>query len=326
MAMYTTGLANFGANVLPTVWVERTFVPVLRSRLQLVPLGRESSLIENNGKTVRWNIFTNPAADSGTVAEGGTPTNDTQVTTTAITATLSEYGGYSEFSKFLVRTAISGTMEEIIQTLAYKAALSLDVVCMDGLVAASPTSIDAGVAMTADALRRAVADLQGAGQSTLGYAAGHVGAVEPHPKSPGGAFYCFVASPEAAWDMIGEGAPTWSQAKNDQIESNLRTPLEGTPASSAIYQAIVKITDAFQRDTGTAPDNDLNYLIGKDAFGTVSLASNIMRPEVRVVMPDERIDRVLRNVGYASYWLLFASSVIDANRFTEVLSDATGIG
>lgn len=319
MALHTTASL---ASTLPDVWVEKTFIPALRARLQVVPLGREGTLPERNGKVVRWQYFSTPTADTTAVGEGGNPAADTNFTTTAVTATLQEFGGYSEFTKFLVRTAISGTLEEIIEGLAYKAALSLDTIVMNALVAATPPQVNAGAAMTADAVRQAVATLQNASHAT-----GTPGLpVEKHPKSPGGQFYILVASAEAAYDLIGEGAPTWSQAKNTQIEDNLRTPLQATPASSALYGAIVKISDNVPRNAGVSPDDDLNYMFGADSFGVSSIASNIMDPQVRVTMPEERVDLFLRNKGHASYWLLFATAVIDQTRFLELLSDSTGIG
>lgn len=319
MALYDT---TTHANLLPGVWVEKVFIPELRARLQIQPLAKESTLTDNQGLICRWVTLANPTADIATIAEGGNPAADTSVAVTAFTATMVEYGGYSDFTKVLVRTAINGTLEGIVRSLAYKAALSIDTVLLTTLGAASPAVVNAGTAMTADALGATAAVLNNSTHAT-----GTPGApAQHHPKSPGGMMYVGVFSAESLYDMIREGAPTWSQAKNSQIEDNLRTPLQDTPASSALYGIICKISDNILRNAAVTPDDDLNYVFGADGFGASAVATNLNKPEVRVLMPDERVDLILRNRGRAAYWLLFGNTVLDQTRFVEVVSDATGIG
>lgn len=319
MTMYDTGTH---ANLLPGVWVEKVFIPELRARLQIQPLARESSLTDNQGLVCRWVTLANPTADTATIAEGGNPVADTSVAVTAYTATMAEYGGYSDFTKVLVRTAINGTLEGIVRALAYKAALSIDTVLLATLGGGSPTVVNAGTGMTADALGATAAVLNNSTHATATPGAPAM----PHPKSPGGNMYVGVFSAEAAYDMIREGAPTWSQAKNSQIEDNLRTPLQNTPASSGLYGIIVKISDNIQRDAAQAPDDDRNYVFGADGFGASAVATNLNKPEVRVLSPDERVDLILRNRGRAAYWLLFGNTRLDQTRYVQVLTDATGIG
>lgn len=324
MALYTTSLANFGANVMPGVWVEKTFIPELRARLQVQPLAKESTITDNQGLVCRWITFSNPTADvTGlTGGEGGDPAADTAFTTTAFTATLAELGGYADFTKVLARTAVSGTIEALVRGLAYKAALSIDTILLNTLGAGTPPVVNAGAALTADALGATAAVLNNSTHAT-----GTPGApAQPHPKSPGGNMYVGVFSAEALYDMIREGAPTWSQAKNTQIEDNLRTPLQDTPASSGLYNIICKISDNIQRDAAQAPDDDINFVFGADAFGASAVATNLNKPEVRVLMPDERVDLILRNRGRAAYWMLFGNTRLDQTRYVRVLSDSTGIG
>jgi hypothetical protein len=319
MALYTT---TTHANLLPGVWVEKVFIPELRARLQIQPLARESTLTDNQGLVCRWVTLANPTADTATITEGGDPSGDTSVAVTAYTATMAEYGGYSDFTKVLVRTAINGTLEGIVRALAYKAALSIDTVLLATLAGGSPTTVNNGTGMTADGLGAVAAVLNNSTHAT-----GTPGApAMPHPKSPGGAYYVGVFSAEALYDMIREGSPTWSQAKNSQIEDNLRTPLQDTPASSALYGIMCKISDNIQRDAAQAPDDDRNFVFGADGFGASAVATNLSKPEVRVLSPDERVDLILRNRGRAAYWLLFGNTRLDQTRYVLVLTDATGIG
>jgi len=319
MAVQTT---TTYANLLPGVWVEKVFIPELRARLQIQPLARQSTLTDNQGLVCRWVTLANPTADTATISEGGNPSADTNVSVTAYTATMAEYGGYTDFTKVLVRTAINGTLEGIVRSLAYKAALSIDTVLLTTLNGGTPVVVAAGAGMSADALGATAAVLNNSTHAT-----GTPGApAMPHPLSPGGSMYVGVFSSEAAYDMIREGAPTWSQAKNSQIEDNLRTPLQDTPVSSGLYGIIVKISDNIQRNATPSPDNDLNYVFGADGFGASAVATNLSKPEVRVLMPDERVDLILRNQGRAAYWLLFGNTRLDQSRYVQVTSSSTGIG
>lgn len=320
------GFQDWSAS-LPDVWVERTYVEALRANIVVAFLGRQATLQENNGKVVRWLDVSNPSADATPLAEAGEPANSTDFTLNSSSATLAEFGAFSEFSKFLARTAISGTVEEILQGLGYKGALSIDTYCLGSNVLAggTPTAVDAGSSLSAQALATVTGKMWNAG-GTIASAGGR-GKAKPHPRSPGGSLYITVVSPEQAIDMMSEGSPTWSQAKNELIESNLRTPFEDSPVSAAIYGQMVKVSENVQRDAAQSPDDDLGYCIGKDAFGTAFMPGTIQNPvDVRVTMPDERVDLHLRNKGHAAYWFLFGAARIDNNRYVEVRSGATGVG
>lgn len=319
MATHTTTLASFGANVLNDVWLEKTFIKALRTKLVVHGLGKQSTLTENMGKTVTWQYFSNlAAATTALVTEGVAPATPQNFTTTPATATLAEYGHWSEFTKVLLAEALDATLEEIVEGLGHQAALTIDRLIIDELGTSASLTVDSGAALTADGLRQASAQLGSVGATAPGM-------VEHHPSSPGGAFYVAPVSNEAGWDLVGEGTPAWFQAKNSEIESNLRTPLQETPASAALYSCIVKVTQNIQRDTGTSPDDDLNYVIGKDAIGVASLQTDILKPRVIITRPEERRDIPLRNMGTAGWWLLFGTKAIDANRYVQLLSDATGI-
>ena len=202
MAIMGTGTSNFGPNVLQDMYLEQQFVMALRARLVVQRLGKPSSLPENQGKNVRWQFFSNPTAKTTPLSEGATPGSTTDWTTTPAEATLQEFGGYTEFSKFLLKTAISATQEEIAKGLGDEAAITIDRLNLDELQGATPVQVDAGAAMSVDFLRQGAAKLQQAGQTTPGA----FGPAKPHPATPGGQYYCAVLSAEAAYDKIGRAS------------------------------------------------------------------------------------------------------------------------
>lgn len=304
------------ASILRTEWDASEFIRVLRQSLVIAPLARRDDIPRHSGMTVRWNLFNNPAADTGTNgAEGADPDDSTDFTTTAVTSTLLEYKGMTQFSKAVDLSTINGTRQEMVAGLAHKAAKSVDTLCFTkasvGLNAES-TGIDAGVAMTADVLRRGVQNLLATD-------------VEFHPAT-GGTAFVFVCSIEAAYDMMGEGNPAWFQVKDTDLASSLMSPFDGSPATSGLYNAIVKTSTNIQTLTTTSPDNDLNYLLGADAFGISSLESEVIRPTITITEPSQLVSAPARNRGTAAYWFLFTTAVLDSVRLEEIASDVTGVG
>jgi len=309
---YITTLANFGANVLAPAYLER-FLSALRLNTGIVyPTARKGTLPMGAGKVSRWQFMNQPSAVTANTSEGDDPGEATLTTTTA-EATMVEFGNTVPYSKLLAMTAMSGTKEEMLDALGYQAALSVEYRCIDQLDGATTLTVDAGAAMTVDALRQGAQKLVNVG-------------AQPNPASPGGAYFVFVGSTEACYDMIGEGIPTFSQAKNDQIESALRLPLTGSPASSAVYGCIIKLSQSIQRVTSTSPDDDMNLLIAKDAFGVSELSTNAASPRVIDTTPEMSVHVPARNRGNMTWLLYFIAKLVRENSVVVISSDATGVG
>ena len=287
------------------MYVEREFIKRLERKLVAHKTGKVSTLPEQFGKNVRWNYLSSPTTGATTpLAEGEDPTSATEFTLNSVTAALDEYGAFVNFTKELDVEAVSGTIEEVLDALAYHAMLTIDTLYLTES-ADFTVEVDAGVAMSAEALRR-VRKLLDESQADF------------HPIT-GGPMFCGVFHTEQAYDMLGEGAPTWSQAKNELVESNFRTPFEDSPAGSALYDVLVKIS----QNVRNVSSNHLGYVYGKDAQGVSSLATNISQPRVILTRPEDAVDVVLRNRGRAGWWMLYATTTIDSNRAVEVISDVT---
>lgn len=303
----TTG-SNPGANVLQDVYLER-FLSALRKRTGVIhPLGKKGTLPEGHGTKVRWQFFNAPVAVTANVTAEGDDPADVNHTTTSVEATLEEFGGVTPYSRLLAKSALSGTIEEIIDLLGYQAGLSVEV-RTTAEVDGSTTVVNAGTAMTADALRQAVQKLVDNGATAN--------------PAVSGQDYCFIGSTEAIFDMIGEGAPTWVQAKSRDIESALLKPLSEA-ANTGLYLSAIKLSQSIQKDTAPTPDDDLNLLIAADAFGVSELDTNAMNPQVTLTTPDANIVAPARNRGVAAWLLYFKAKLVDSNRVVVVKSDATG--
>jgi len=317
-------LATFSANIVQDEWIDRRFLEVLRQRLVFLPLGRPTDMPGQTSDVAHWNLFTNPAPDTTVLTTEGTDPSDTaDLTVTPFVANLQEYASGFLFTKVLRTVGISGTLEQMVEGLAHKAALSLDKICQVGnaqnsaLAGVSAAQVlDSGTAMTVNQLRLGVLKLLQAN-------------AQPHPASPGGQFFIFAGSVEAVYDMLGEGSPAWFQIKDEGLQSVLTSPPPMTSGAmtSGAYNAIIRVSTNIQRDNPTdpSPDNDLNYLLADSAFGVVSLDSNIMTPNVIITRPEDNVAAPARNRGTAAYWFLFAAKLLDEKRVVQIKSDATGV-
>jgi hypothetical protein len=306
-----TGTAGL-ASVFASQYDIRTFVETLREDMQLLKFGRRNDPPRGEGKIVRWNQFAQgvTAVDTVAITEGGEPLDSTDFASTGTTATLLEYGGVTEFSKFLDLTALSGTRQEFVKGLAHKAALSIDRLISTELLNATNKNNE-GVALTADGLRKAVIELQD-------------NDARPHSATPGGAFYPFVGSVEQVYDVYGEGSPAWFQARTKDLE--LSSPKGNVAPGAAIYNVLMYITTSIPRSVGPVPDDDNGYMFAAEPFGVSSLDSNVMEPRIIITEPEALVSAPLRNRGTAAYWFLFISKILDQNQLVQIISDATGIG
>lgn len=306
-------LASTGnATLTRTEFDAGTFVEALKKNLITAPMGRRNDIPRHGGLTMRWQYFTMPTATTTALAEGADQTNSVDMDATAVTATIATYGDFFELSDIFEISTISGTRQEFVKAAGYQAALTVDTLCHTGALAEATNTNDAGTALTAGDLNLAAREL----------AANNA---QFHPGTPGGRFFCGIFSAEACYDLVNEGSPTWYQAKAQAFEDNLTTPMQNTPASAAVHNVMVKMSTNVQVDTSASPDHDVNYVLAKDAFGVTSLDSNIMQPEILIVPASPSHASPLGMRSTIGWKVRFATTLIDASRSVEVLTDKTGV-
>ena len=304
---YTTGLATFGANVLTPAYLQKIFEDPLHADLIVEPLGKPADLPKGMGKTVRWNRMNNPTAVTTSLTEAD-PTEATTLTTATVTATLADYGTFYSYSEFLELTAISGTIPEIVEQCGYQAALSAETLAYIQALT-DFTQIDAGTALAAENIRSTCAVLHGLN-------------AKHHPKTPGGAYYAGIFSPEQVYDMMGEGAPTWVQAKNKDIEGQMYGPWDGSVANGSIYDCMIKASTVVT--TQSASSEEFGYIIGANSFGTAMVGpGSPMAPQVIVTKPSERVDRPLRDQGTIGWKIYLVHEMLNIANGRELKTDIT---
>ncbi len=302
------------ANLLQDVFLYKRFIEALRKSLVVAGLGAHEDVKHSTGKTCRWQYFANPVAFPTALAEGADPTTPSDLATTAITASILEYGQYYELAKLFLSTAASGTQAEIVDAAGYAGSLTLDTLAYTLALQDCTNTNDINAGLDLATVRLSCSEIS---TNNAMY----------HPKSDGGNYYILILSPEQMYDLMGQvkdysgtaSETTWADihATDDGVRGAANKPFTG--AARFVYEAqIVKSTNVQQ-----VSSEELAYLLGKDAFGSLSLDGDLMNPRVIVTNPEERVDKPLRNSGTVGVHMMAAFELIDSNRVVEIKSNVT---
>ena len=140
---------------------------------------QKRNIPKNGGKTIEFRRFSQLPKALTPLTEGVTPTGQ-NLNTTAITATVAQYGGYITLSDLLILTAIDNNLVEAIELLGDQAGRTLDTITREVLVsgtnvlyagsAASRAAIAAANKLTVMDIKKAVRELKvGLAQKIDGY-------------------------------------------------------------------------------------------------------------------------------------------------------------
>ena len=127
------------------VFYEKQFLMRADKNFLLEQLGKSGRIPKGEGKTVVWNRMTNPTAKTTALTEGTDPT-PTGMSATLVSATLSQYGNFEQTTDILELTAVDTTVKEVIDTLAYEAAFTIDSTIRDDILTGGTAQYASGVA------------------------------------------------------------------------------------------------------------------------------------------------------------------------------------
>lgn len=228
MALTTTG-------TMPSpikAYYEKRWLMRAEQNLVYEQLGKPGRVPKGEGKTVVWNRMTNPSVKNTALTEGTDPT-PSGLSASLLSATLNEYGNFEQVTSQLELTAIDTTIKEVMDTLAYEAALSIDTVIRDALVAGGTVmyataaysnsagftpvrnSINSDDVVTVADVRRAVRQL-------------HRFSAKPHSKGR----FAAVAHPDVIFDLQGDSnwvnAHIYTEKGIDQVYNGEAGEIYGT--------------------------------------------------------------------------------------------------
>ena len=154
--------------------------------------GLERPIPARMGNSIEWRRLERPTANTTALTEG-TPPSITNVTVTAVAATVLQYGTFSYHSEILQTQSIDPIIEELVEMYGEHAGISLDTLVRNTITggttvqyAGASTSrgdVSSGRRMTFAEIREAVATLEGNDAKKVAKAGGNfVGIIHPDVK------------------------------------------------------------------------------------------------------------------------------------------------
>lgn len=241
-------------------YYEKRFLMRAEENFIYEQLGTAGRVPKNEGKTVVWNRMTNPSSKSA-LTEGADPT-PSGLSATLVSATVAQYGNYEQVSDILELTAVDTLVKEVIDVLAYEAAISIDDAIIAEVSAGGTALYASGVAarnslvatdtVTVKDIRKAKREL-------------HSLAARPHSKGK----FVATAHPDVIYDL--EGDSNWVNA-HIYTEKGIDAIYNGE--AGEIYGTRFMMTQQAPVLTNSGSANAEVYqthIMGKDFFGVSKL-------------------------------------------------------
>lgn len=269
MALQTTGSAGL-TDEMKTYYDRRLLVRTTPTLIH-TKFAQKRNIPRHGGKTVEFRRFANLAHATTPLTEG-TPPSLKDLTVTAITATIAQYGDAVGFSDLVSTTTIDPILEETVDILADQAAGTIDEVTREVLVAgtsvryangkAGRTSIAAGDTINVTDLRKVVLDLK------MGRAR----------KIDG--FYHALIHPMVVHDL--QGTTEWVTANNENQTGRVFDGSLGTLYGVKFWESdVARVYTNASNGAGGAGNIDVfaTIFLGADAWGMVRLDGHSLQTE-----------------------------------------------
>lgn len=287
-------------------YYEKRFLMRAEENFVYKQLGTPGRVPKNEGKTVVWNRMTNPSSKSA-LTEGTDPT-PSGLSATLISATVAQYGNYEQVSDILELTAVDTLVKEVIDVLAYEAALSID----DAIIAAVSGG---GIALYASGVAArnslvatdtiTVKDIRKAKRELNSFAA------KPHT----GDKFVATAHPDVIFDL--EGDSNWVNA-HIYTEKGIDSVYNGEAGEIYGVRFIMTQQAPVLVNSGSAnAEVYQTHIMGRDFFGV----SDLQNLETYVDSPSPRSAlRLYSDIGWKAS---FAVKVLNDSFCQRLESGAT---
>lgn len=305
---------------LATVYYDRTALDQLRTKYMFRKGVDEKVLPKSNGKTIQWYRYSTLGANTTPKVEGTVGTS-LQLTSTTVSATISQYADYISFSDLLTETAIDDVVDQGVQELSARAGLTVD-----NLIKAE---IDSAAASIDESL-------VGSYFSAADCAKIHAKFAGVNVRPKGDSFPC-LAHPYVTYDFLNDPAVGGFQdiVKQDSgARGNSRLfDREDRGFVAKIHGVEVWESTNVTVNTGASPDTHRIYFFGAGGVGAVDLAGagpsritdpqnerfkiNVVRPGLSAADPEGVI------AAYASYNFKFVAKILDSTTYRIKKIDAT---
>lgn len=264
MALQTT--ASGGLSPEMKTFYDRTLLVRTVPNLIYTNFAQQRNIPMHGGKTIEFRRFASLATAVTPLTEG-TPPSLKDLTVTAITATVAQYGDAVGFSDLVSTTTIDPLLTETTEILADQAAQTIDEICREILVAGtsvryagtatSRTTIDAAEILTPAEVRLAVLDLKLARARKIN------------------GFYQALIHPRAAHDLMNSAE--WREIQNFHQSGRPMDGSLGTLYGVKFWESdVARVYTNASNGAGAAGTVDVfaTLFFGADAWGMIRLAGH----------------------------------------------------
>lgn len=259
----SVGTTSSSSANLPSEYYHKKALMTMQPRLQLYKLGIKAPLPKNAGKLAKWLIYTKQDSKTTALSEGVTPSSGS-FTTANITATIAQYGDYTQVSDLLEDTAIDPVVARLSELYGEAAGETVEDLIISHLDA-NLTVRRANGKLTSDnnIISSDVIILKDFLKATIALKVAYVGAHEM------GKYMCSL-HPSNEYDLLSEtNVGGW-------LDVNSYVGLDKGNIMRAEVGSVYGMR-FFTSDKMTSADNSgsvnvkKNYVIGKECFGVVEL-------------------------------------------------------
>lgn len=314
MTSTTTGLSGLMSTFYDKVFLERAKAEL---RHDFGATLKKAAM--NQGKSIIFNRLTPLALITAALTEATNP-SAVDMTTTQVTATLAEYGTYTNVGSLFKMTSIDDDLKEHVDVHGQNAGESIDALLRIELSAAgtrqlvnttaavsSTSAIHTSDVITGLEIRKAVRTLK----------------LNKAPRFPG-ALYRGVIGPQVAMDLFG--ASEWLDAHryttSDAIERGVIGKLHGVEFVET-NQPEVALSGGFSTSTTDVANVYTTFIFGRGAYAMVSLDS-FSAPKIYVKNPGSNsTDNPLDLFSTVGWKMPFAAKTLNANWIIKVMTGAT---
>lgn len=314
MTSTTSGLSN-----LMSIYYDKVFLERAKAELRHdfgATIKRQGM---NMGKSIIFNRLTPLALVTTALTEGTNP-SAVDMTATHVTATLAEYGAYTNVGSLFKMTSIDDDLKEHVDVHGQNAGESIDNLLRLELSAfgtrqlvatttavSSTSGIHTSDVITGLEIRKAVRTLK----------------LNKAPRFPG-ALYRGIIGPQVAMDLFG--ASEWLDAHryttSDAIERGVIGKLHGVEFVET-NQPTVNLSGGFSTSTTDVANVYETYIFGRGGYAMVSLDS-FTAPKIYVKNPGANsTDNPLDLFSTVGWKMPFAAKGLNANWIIKVMTGAT---
>ena len=282
MALQTTasaGLSDEMKTFYDRMLLERTVPNLLHLKF-----GQTKRIPPGSGRIIEWRKFSALSTATDALVEGSLYNDLKDLTVTAITGTVSQYGDAVGFSDIVSTITIDPLMAETTKILAEQASQTIDELTRDVLVTGTTVRYaNAAANRAAVAAGDDFASMDGAGSSATGGSLSDIRRIvldlELNRARRVGGYYQAITHPRVMFDI--QATTEWrehqlyNQTKRDE-RGGLGNIMNPSPVGE-IYGVQFWVTDVAKVFTGEGAGGIDVYSIlvfGQDAFGTVELSGH----------------------------------------------------